>query len=70
MARKKVSVISESETGRNKMFRDNYTRREMNRSEFVKEIERGNYDGYHIRKINGKKTPISNPDGSEHNNLD
>lgn len=70
MARKRVSVIIESDTGRNKKFRDNYTRKKMTRSEFVKEIERGKYDGYHVQKINGKKTPVSNPDGSEYNNLD
>jgi hypothetical protein len=69
MARKKISVITESDTGRNKTFRDNYTNRKMTCSVFVKEIERGNYDGFHVRKINGKKTPVSNPDGSVHNNL-
>lgn len=70
MARKKVSTIKESETGRNKKFKDNYSGKEMSRSEFVREIERGKYPKHHVRKINGKKTPVSNPDGSEHNNLD
>ena len=70
MARKRVSTIKESDTGRNKKFRDNYNGRQMTRSEFVKKIERGDYPSYHIRKIHGKKTPVSNPDRSEHNNLD
>jgi hypothetical protein len=42
----------------------------MTRPEFVRQIESGNYDNYHVRKINGVKTPVSNPDNSEKNNLD
>ena len=41
----------------------------MTRSQFVKEIEKGNYENYHIRVINDIKTPVSNPDKSENNNL-
>ncbi len=41
----------------------------MSRSQFVKEIESGNYDNYHVRVINGVKTPVSDPDHSERNNL-
>lgn len=69
MARKRVTVIHESRTGRNLRFRDNYTDREMTRAGFVKEIERGGYDRYHLRKVHGIKTPVSDPDGSERNNL-
>lgn len=42
----------------------------MTRAEFVREIERGNYPNYHVRDINGVKTPASNPDGNPRNNLD
>ncbi len=66
---KKVSVTQESNSGRNQRFRDNYTKTEMTRPEFVRQIEKGNYDNYHIRKINDVKTPVSNPDNSENNNL-
>lgn len=69
VARKGVKVISESPTGRNRRFRDNRTGEEMTRSEFVKEIERGNYEGYHVRRVHGVKTPVSDPDGSQRNNL-
>lgn len=66
---KRVSVTSENDSGRNVRFRDNVNGKEMTRSQFVKEIERENYDNYHIRVINDIKTPVSNPDKSENNNL-
>ena len=69
MARKRVTVTRESPTGRNLDFRDNRTGRDMSRAGFVREIERGNYSHYHVRRVHGVKTPVSDPDGSEHNNL-
>lgn len=70
MARRpRVTVTSESETGRNQRFRDNATGHSMSRREFVRAIESGKYEDYHVRKINGVKTPASNPDGSDRNNL-
>lgn len=66
---KRVTVTSETESGRNQRFRDNYTGGEMSRAEFVRKIEQGQYENYHIREINGVKTPVSNPDRSENNNL-
>ena len=70
MGRKRVSVTKESESGRNQKFHDNYTNQEMSRAEFVKEIQKGHYENYHVRTINGVKTPVSNPDSSTNNNLD
>ena len=67
---KRITVTRESDTGRNERFHDNQTKRDMTRTEFVRQIESGNYPHYHIRKINGVKTPVSNPDSSENNNLD
>ena len=69
MARKNITVTKESKTGRNLAFRDPTKKQEMSRAEFVKRIEKGEYKGYHIRKVNGTKTPASNPDSSEKNNL-
>lgn len=69
MAFKRVSVTSENGHGRNQMFRDNVTRQELNRAQFVRRIEQGEYDGYHVRIIHGVKTPVSNPDSSGNNNL-
>lgn len=69
MARKRITVTHESNTGRNTQFHDNYTGVTMNRNEFVNSIKNGNYENYHIRNINGVLTPVSNPDGKTGNNL-
>lgn len=66
---KRVSVTSENSTGRNMTFHDNYTGVDMTRSQFVRQINNGNYEGYHVRNINGVATPVSNPDSSSRNNL-
>lgn len=66
---KRITVTKETSTGRNVSFRDNYTGKNMNLSQFVREIGNGNYRNYHIRNINGVSTPVSNPDGSINNNL-
>ena len=70
MGRKRITVTSESDTGRNQKFHDNHKGSDMTRAQFVKEIERGEYSNYHVREINGVKTPVSNPDSSRNNNLD
>lgn len=66
---KRVSVNTESPTGRNQTFHDNVTGRNMNAEQFCRSIELGNYQDYHIRTINGIRTPVSNPDKSRNNNL-
>jgi len=66
---KRVKVTKESNTGRNQNFRDNYTGKDMTMKQFVKEINDGNYSNYHVREINGIKTPVSNPDKTRNNNL-
>lgn len=66
---KRISVTRESSTGRNENFRDNYTGATMTRNQFVNEIQKGNYEHYHVRNINGVPTPVSNPDKSSRNNL-
>ncbi len=69
MARKSVIATQESPSGRNTEFKDMRTNKNMTRPQFVKQIELGNYPEYHVRMINGIKTPASNPDGSSNNNL-
>jgi len=69
MARKRITVIRETDTGRNIEFRDNYNGRTMSRSQFVWEIKQWNYPKYHIRNINKIETPVSNPDNTTNNNL-
>ena len=70
MARKRVTVTKEKDSGRNEKFRDNYTGGEMTRNQFVNKIKQGRYPKYHIRKIDGIPTPVSNPDKTRDNNLD
>ena len=67
---KRVSVTKENKSGRNLEFHDNLKKQDITRSEFAKQIERGNYPNYHIRKINEINTPVSNPDATKNNNLD
>lgn len=65
----RVSVTQESDTGRNERFRDNLTGETMTRAKFVREINRGTYDDYYVREINGISTPCSKPDSNKKNNL-
>ena len=66
---KRISVTQESDSGRNQRFRDNHTGESLSRTELVRRIEGGGYPNYHVREVNGVKTPVSNPDGSSNNNL-
>ena len=70
MPRKRITVTKESNSGRNQLFHDNYTGKDRTRGQFVREIESGNYDNYHVRRVNGVETPGSNPDNTTNNNLD
>ncbi|WP_172188852.1 hypothetical protein [Lentilactobacillus kribbianus] len=67
---KRIKTTSESASGRNEQFHDNFTGKDMSRSQFVKEIKNGNYDNYSVKKINGLDTPVSKPDKTKNNNLD
>lgn len=66
---KSVRVTSEDENGRNLAFKDNRTGQEMTRAQFVDKIRDGQFPDYHVRKVHGIQTPVSNPDKSEGNNL-
>ena len=70
MAKKpRLKVVRESDSGRNERFKDTQTGQELSRSETVRRIENGQYPGYHVRKVHGKKTPTSNPNQSDADNL-
>jgi len=69
MRKARVTVTQENESGRNIRFHDNRSGADMTSPQFVREIKRGNYEGYHVRKINGVDTPVSNPNRSEGDNL-
>lgn len=70
MAKKRITVTKESDSWRNQKFHDNHNDDDMTRAQFVKKIEQGDYPKYHVRDVNGIKTPVSNPDSSTNNNLD
>ncbi|CAA0121047.1 Uncharacterised protein [Halioglobus japonicus] len=69
MARRRITVTEESDAGRNKKFRDNVTGEHMTRTQLVGKIKKGLYDDYHLRKINGLDTPVSNPNGRDNDKL-
>lgn len=69
MAGKRIKVTSEDNDGRNQKFKDTATGVNITRAQFVREIEQDKYPNYHVREVNGTKTPASNPDRSENNNL-
>lgn len=64
-----LRVTQEDEDGRNTHFQDKRSGKQMTRAQCVQAIEAGLYPDYHVRKINGVKTPCSNPDGKGGNNL-
>ena len=57
-----VKKSKETSTGRNTHF-------EMTRTEFVKQIKKGNFPDHHVRIINGVETPCSNPNNTKKDNL-
>ena len=66
---KNIRSITQNSTGRNITFKDISSGTKMTRSQFVTKIENNKYSDYHVRTIHGIKTPCSNPDKSERNNL-
>lgn len=67
--KRRLIVIKQSETGRNELFLDVHTKEVLTLKQVVNCIKQGNYPDYHLRVINNKKTPCSNPDKSKQNNL-
>ena len=65
--RLKIKVTSENSTGRNIGF--NVNGRSMTRAQTVKAIQSNSDCDYHVRNINGIKTPVSNPTKNHRNNL-
>lgn len=68
MARR-VRVTQETNSGRNQRFFDPDRCAYMSRADFVRAIEHGRYPDYHVRVLGGIKTPVSNPDKTESDNL-
>lgn len=64
-----VIVIEESETGENLSFYDIDAKKEFLKEQFVALIESGFYPNYSVKRIHGKKTPVSKSDRFNFNNL-
>lgn len=64
----RITTTLESETGRNLRFAvpgDG----DISRQALVRQIRAGEHPDYHVRIINGLATPVSNPNGSDRDNL-
>jgi hypothetical protein len=68
IAKNKITVTHESETGRNTRF-DVPGQGDISRQALVQQIRAGQPADYHLRVINGLATPVSNPNGSDCDNL-
>ena len=66
---RRIKVTKTDDQGRNIEFRDTKTGAVMTKAQFVEQIKNGAYPGFHVRKIKGVETPVSNPDASDENNL-
>lgn len=69
---KMVKVISETNSGRNKVFQDTRNNHIMTDKEFISRIKNENsayHDNYYVRKINGIETAVSKPNGIKNDNL-
>ena len=68
MVRKKITVARERSSGLNTHF-NVPGHGVLPRGRLADQIERGEHPDYHIRIIGGRRIPVSNPDGSDRNNL-
>ena len=70
MAKGRVTVTDESDSGLNRRFRDSTTGNEMTRGQFADGIARGDYPTYHVQRLpDGRRIPRSNPNGKQGDNL-
>ncbi len=72
MAKGKLKVTKESETGENLEFQNIGNNEKLTSNELIKRLETGNSvynEGYYIKHQDGKKYVVSKPDGKENNNL-
>ena len=68
-AQGRVVVIEESSSGRNVSFLDTVTSAVMTLDEFCTAIRAGSYPDYHVRIVDGKEVPASNPNVTPLDNL-
>ena len=68
MPQKRITVSRENETGLNTHF-NVPGRGEVTRGRLANEVEAGLHEGYHVRRVDGRRIIASNPNGSESDNL-
>lgn len=68
IGKSKITTTLESPTGRNLRF-DVPGQGNVTRQALVQQIRAGEQPGYHVRVINRLATPVSNPNGTESDNL-
>ena len=68
MSRKRITVSRETDTGLNTHFRVP-GQGEVPRGRLADQVEAGLHDGYHVRRVDGRRIVASNPNGSESDNL-
>lgn len=68
MAKKNITVTRETSSGLNTHFLVP-GQGEVTRGRLADQVERGLHEGYHVRRVDGRRIVASNPDGSENNNL-
>lgn len=69
MARKKITVTRETESGLNTHFHVP-GKGQMTRGQLADRIEQGLEPGYHVQHLpDGRRIPRSNPNGQESDNL-
>ncbi|MBI9100650.1 MAG: DUF3892 domain-containing protein [Spirochaetaceae bacterium] len=70
MAKSRLIVTKEEDTGMNAQFKDTGTGETLTRTEVARRIDQGQYSNYHhYRDDNNRLVIRSNPDGKKSNNL-
>lgn len=64
----KIKGNNDGPNGRNESYRIG-TRKNVPRTQAVKEVEQGKHPGNHVVKINGRKYVRDNPDSSTKDNV-
>lgn len=68
MVKKSITVAREKPSGLNTHF-NVPGQGVVTRGVLAGQVQRGEHDGYHVRRVDGRRVIASNPDGSTRNNL-
>jgi len=68
MAREKITVTRETDTGLNTHF-SVPGQGVLTRGRLADQVDAGRHDGYHVRRVDGRRIIASNPNGRTEDNL-